>query len=60
MIEKLTNRLNELNIQLQQAQGRLQQANADAIAISGAIQEVSYWISKEESDENKTETKTCV
>jgi len=54
VIEQFKDRLKILNAQLQQAQNRLQQANADVIAISGALQEVGYWIKQlkeKEADE---------
>ena len=51
--ERLTERLKELEVQLQQAQIRLQQANADVIAISGAMQEVKYWMNKIKESEDK-------
>ena len=51
MIEQFNDRLKTLDAQLQQAQNRLQQANADVIAISGALQEVGYWIKQLEEKE---------
>lgn len=45
-MEALENRLRDLQKQFAAAQNRLQQAQADVIAISGAIQEVNYWIGK--------------
>jgi len=50
MQEQFQARLKELTIQLQQAQSRLQQANADVIAISGAMQEIMYWQNKLEQE----------
>ena len=44
--ESLNERLKELQKQLAAANNRLQQAQADVLAISGAIQEVNYWIGK--------------
>lgn len=55
-MEALENRLGDLQKQLAAAQNRLQQAQADVIAISGAIQEVNYWIWKMKN-ENKTDEK---
>jgi len=54
--ESLNERLKELQKQLDAANNRLQQAQADVIAISGAIQEVNYWIWKMKN-ENKTDEK---
>jgi len=54
--ESLNERLKELQKQLAAANNRLQQAQADVIAISGAIQEVNYWIGKMKN-ENKTDEK---
>ena len=54
--ESLNERLKELQKQLAAANDRLQQAQADVIAISGAIQEVNYWIWKMKN-ENKTDEK---
>ncbi len=54
--ESLNERLKELQKQLAAANNRLQQAQADVIAISGAIQEVNYWIWKMKN-ENKTDEK---
>lgn len=45
-------RLEFLNTQLQDAQKRMEQAMSDANAISGAMQEVRYWISKLEPKNN--------
>jgi hypothetical protein len=55
-MEALENRLRDLQKQFAAAQNRLQQAQADVIAISGAIQEVNYWIWKMKN-ENKTDEK---
>lgn len=55
-MEALENRLRDLQKQLAAANNRLQQAQADVIAISGAIQEVNYWIWKMKN-ENKTDEK---
>jgi len=55
-MEALENRLRDLQKQLAAANNRLQQAQADVIAISGAIQEVNYWIGKMKN-ENKTDEK---
>jgi chromosome segregation ATPase len=46
MVNKLKERLNELDSQLKQSNARLQQATSDIYAISGAIQEVKYWINE--------------
>lgn len=46
MVEQFTERLTVLQEQLKSAGARLQQANADIIAISGAMQEVKYWIDR--------------
>ena len=46
MQEQYEARLKELKAQLQQAQIRYQQAHDDMLAISGAIQEVTYWINR--------------
>ena len=46
MLDKLNERLKELDLQRQKAITRLQHANADIIAIDGAIQEVNYWLKK--------------
>lgn len=43
-INLLNERLQILNIQLQDANDRMNQAMSDVNAISGAIQEVNYWI----------------
>ena len=50
MLDKLNERLKELDLQRQKAIARLQQANADIIAIDGAIQEVNYWIKQIEKE----------
>ena len=55
-MEALENRLRDLQKQFAAAQNRLQQAQADVLAISGAIQEVNYWIGKMKN-ENKTDEK---
>jgi hypothetical protein len=51
----LHERLSELQKQIQSAQIRLQQAQADVYAISGAIQEVNYWLGKIKKDTKGTE-----
>jgi len=50
MQEQFQARLNELSMQLQQAQTRLCQANADIHTIGGAMQEVRYWLNKLEQE----------
>ena len=45
-IEELKEREQLLNAQLIEAQGRYNQAIADVNAISGAIQEVMFWIDR--------------
>jgi hypothetical protein len=57
MIEKLKKRQQELAAQLQAAQNRQQKAMSDIIAISGAMQEVDYWmktLSESKGEENET------
>lgn len=46
MVEQFKERLTALQKQLDSAGARVQQANADVIAISGAMQEVKYWIDR--------------
>ena len=43
-IELLTERLQVLNAQKQDASDRINQAMADINAINGALQEVNFWI----------------
>jgi hypothetical protein len=53
MLDKLNERLKELQKQKLSAQIRLQQAHDDMVAIDGAIQEVCYWMKQEVTDESK-------
>lgn len=51
MIEKLQERLKDLETQKKTAQAILSKAAADLMAIDGAMQEVSYWIKKLEGED---------
>jgi hypothetical protein len=50
---QLKARLKDLEVQRYEAQMKMQQAAADMQAISGAIQEVNYWLGKLEKEAEK-------
>jgi hypothetical protein len=51
-IDLLNERLEILKQQFQDAQLRMQQAQSDANAINGAIQEVLFWIDQIDKQQN--------